>query len=87
MTTLTVLAALVAAPLLFGILLAVALGGYMVLQFAPDLVHGLRASSAPAVRAPLHLKAATSAQDRPTAERMLSPRIVGMAGRPPARAT
>jgi hypothetical protein len=34
MTTLTVLAALVAAPLLFGILLAVALGGYMTLKWA-----------------------------------------------------
>ena len=47
MTTLTVLAALAAAPLLFGVLLAVALGGYMVGRFAPDLVSGLRASSAP----------------------------------------
>ena len=47
MTTLTVLAALVAAPLLFGVLLAVALGGYLALQFAPDLVRGLRAGSAP----------------------------------------
>jgi hypothetical protein len=35
MTTLTVLAALAAAPLLFGSLLAVALGGYMVVRFAP----------------------------------------------------
>ena len=47
MTTLTVLAALVAAPFLFGVLLAVALGGYMVVQFAPNLVSGLRATSAP----------------------------------------
>ena len=47
MTTLTVLAALAAAPFLFGVLLAVALGGYMTLQFAPDLMRGLRASSAP----------------------------------------
>ena len=41
------LAALAAAPLLFGVLLAVALGGYLALQFAPDLVRGLRAGSAP----------------------------------------
>ena len=47
MTTLTVLAALVAAPFLFGVLLAVALGGYMVVRFAPNLVSGLRATSAP----------------------------------------
>ena len=47
MTTLTVLAALAAAPLLFGVLLAVALGGHLALQFAPDLVRGLRAGSAP----------------------------------------
>jgi hypothetical protein len=37
MTTLTVLATLAAAPLLFGVLLAVALGGYMALQFASHL--------------------------------------------------
>jgi len=43
MTTLTVLAALVAAPLLFGVLLAVALGGFMAVRFAPDLMRGLRA--------------------------------------------
>jgi gas vesicle protein len=42
-----VLATLAAAPFLFGVLLAVALGGYMTLQFAPDMVRGLRASSAP----------------------------------------
>jgi hypothetical protein len=47
MTTLTVLAALAAAPLLFGVLLAVALGGYMVVRFAPDWVSGPRASAAP----------------------------------------
>ena len=47
MTTLTVLAALAATPLLFGLLLAVALGGYMGVRFAPDLVSGLRARSAP----------------------------------------
>jgi hypothetical protein len=47
MTTLTVLAALAAAPLLFGVFLAVALGGYMLVRFVPDLVSGLRASSAP----------------------------------------
>jgi hypothetical protein len=40
MTTLTVLAALAAAPLLFGVFLAVALGGYMLVRFAPDLVPG-----------------------------------------------
>jgi hypothetical protein len=45
MITLTVLAALAAAPLLFGVLLAVALGGYMALQFAPDAVRGLRSGS------------------------------------------
>jgi hypothetical protein len=43
MTTITVLAALAAAPLLVGIVLAVALGGFMVVRFAPDLVRGLRA--------------------------------------------
>ena len=43
MTTLTVLAALVAAPLLFGVLLAVALGGFVAVRFAPDLMRGLRA--------------------------------------------
>jgi hypothetical protein len=40
MTTLTVLAALAAAPLVFGVVLAVALGSYMVVRFAPDLVSG-----------------------------------------------
>jgi hypothetical protein len=49
MTTLTVLAALAAAPLLFGVLLALALGGYMAVQFAPDLVRGLHAGSLRAV--------------------------------------
>jgi hypothetical protein len=38
MTTLTVLAALAAAPLLFGILLAIALGGYMALHFGRGLI-------------------------------------------------
>ena len=42
MTTLTVLATLVAVPLLFGVLLAVALGGVMILNFVPDWVRGLR---------------------------------------------
>jgi hypothetical protein len=46
MTTLTLLAALVAAPLLFGVLLAVALGGFMAVRFAPDMVRGMRAGSA-----------------------------------------
>jgi hypothetical protein len=42
MTTLTVLATLVAVPFLFGVLLAVALGGVMTLNFVPDWVRGLR---------------------------------------------
>jgi hypothetical protein len=42
MTTLTVLATLVAVPLLFGVLLAVALGAVMTLNFVPDWVRGLR---------------------------------------------
>ena len=42
MTTLTVLATLVAVPLLFGVLLAVALGGVITLNFVPDWVRGLR---------------------------------------------
>jgi hypothetical protein len=36
-----------AAPFLFGVLLAIALGGYLLVRFASDLVSGLRASSAP----------------------------------------
>jgi hypothetical protein len=45
---LTMLAARAAAPFLFGVRLAVALAGYLAcLQFAPDLVQGLRASAAP----------------------------------------
>jgi hypothetical protein len=42
MTTLTVLATLIAVPLLLGVLLAVALGGIMTLIFAPDWVRRLR---------------------------------------------
>jgi hypothetical protein len=38
MTTLTVLAALVAAPFLFGVLLAVALAGVMALHFGRGLI-------------------------------------------------
>jgi hypothetical protein len=38
MTTLTVLAALVAAPFLFGVLLAVALAGLMALHFGRGLI-------------------------------------------------
>ena len=40
MTTLTVLATLVAVPFVFGVLLAVALGGIMALHFAPDWARG-----------------------------------------------
>ena len=47
MTTLTVLATLVAVPFLFGVLLAVGLGGVMTLNFAPDWVRGLRSGSPP----------------------------------------
>jgi hypothetical protein len=47
MTTLTVLATLVAVPFLLGVLLAAALGGIMTLIFAPDWVRGLRSGSAP----------------------------------------
>jgi hypothetical protein len=46
MTTLTVLAALAAAPLLVGFLLALALGGYMAVRFAPDMVRARRMSAA-----------------------------------------
>ena len=38
MTTLTVLAALVAAPFLFGVLLAIALAGVMALHFGRGLI-------------------------------------------------
>jgi hypothetical protein len=47
MTTLTVLATLVAVPFLFGVLLAVGLGGVITLNFAPDWVRGLRSGSPP----------------------------------------
>jgi hypothetical protein len=47
MTTLTVLATLVAVPFLFGVLLAVTLGGVMALHFAPDWVRAQRSGSAP----------------------------------------
>ena len=47
MTTLTVLATLVAIPFLFGVLLAVTLGGVMALHFAPDWVRASRSGSAP----------------------------------------
>jgi hypothetical protein len=42
MTTLTVLATLIAVPFLLGVLLAIALGGVMTLNFVPDWVRGLR---------------------------------------------
>ena len=46
MTTLTVLATLVVVPLLFGVLLAIALAGVlMALIFAPNWVRGLRSGS------------------------------------------
>jgi hypothetical protein len=45
MMTLTVLATLVAVPILFGVLLAVALGGIMALHFAADWVRGPRSGS------------------------------------------
>lgn len=47
MTTLTVLATLVAIPFLFGVLLAVTLGGVRALHFAPDWVRAPRSGSAP----------------------------------------
>lgn len=47
MTALTVLATLVAVPFLFGVLLAVTLGGVMALHFAPDWVRAPRSGSAP----------------------------------------
>jgi hypothetical protein len=47
MTTLTVLATLVAVPFLFGVLLAVTLGGVMALHFAPDWVRAPRSGSTP----------------------------------------
>ena len=47
MTTLTVLATLVAVPFLFGVLLAVTLGGVMALHFALDWLRGPRSGSAP----------------------------------------
>jgi len=47
MTTLTVLATLVAVPFLFGVLLAVILGGVMALHFALAWLRGPRAGSAP----------------------------------------
>ena len=45
MLTLTVLATLVAVPFLFGVLLAVALGGIMAIHFATDWVRGPRSGS------------------------------------------
>ena len=47
MTTLTVLATLVAVPFLFRVLLAVTLEGVMALHFAPDWVRAPRSGSAP----------------------------------------
>jgi hypothetical protein len=41
MTTLILLAALIAAPLLFGVLLAIGLVGIMALYFGPGWVRGL----------------------------------------------
>jgi hypothetical protein len=45
MMTLTVLTTLIAVPVLFGVLLAAALGGFMALHFAPDWMRGLRSGS------------------------------------------
>ena len=41
MTTLIVLATLIAAPLLFGVLLAVGLGSFMALYFGSEWMRGL----------------------------------------------
>ena len=46
MMTLTVLATLIAVPFLFGVLLAAALGGFIVLHFAADRVRALRCATA-----------------------------------------
>jgi len=47
MMTLIVLAALIAAPLLFGVLLAVGLGSFMALYFAFEWMQGLTQATGP----------------------------------------
>ena len=48
MTTLIVLATLIAAPLLFGLLLAVGLGSFMALYFGSEWMRGLSFAQATA---------------------------------------